>query len=132
MYTGRGARVSLARGSGSATGPGRKGTMPGKNDSPGADTLTLDSDLAELERLRGFIDEFCRREGLPEESHYHLNVALEELVVNAIRHGACQPREAAIRLAMRMEGGEVRITLSDTGLPFDPLQAPAPDRSEER
>ena len=106
-------------------------TVSGKNDSSGEETLTLDSDLEELERLRGFIDAFCEREEVPEDSHYHLSLALEELVVNAMKHGVCQPRRSAIRLAMRMESGEVRITLSDTGVPFNPLEAPLPDLGQE-
>ncbi len=100
--------------------------MPGANDSSEPDVLTLDSDLAELERLRAFIDAFCSREGIPEQPSYHLNLALEELVVNAIKHGACAPAKGAIRLEMRMEAGEVQITLCDTGIAFDPLQAPPP------
>ncbi len=104
--------------------------MPEENASSGEDTLTLDSDLEELERLRAFIDGFCDRKSVPEDTHYHLSIALEELVVNAIKHGACEPLEGAIRLAMRMDGDVLRIILSDTGTPFDPLQAPPPDLTQ--
>ncbi|MCW5977684.1 MAG: ATP-binding protein [Bryobacteraceae bacterium] len=89
--------------------------------------LVLDSALAELPRLESWIDEFAAREGLPDSIHYHLNVALEELVINAIKHGQCQPAEEAIRLSMILDGGVLRIELSDCGIAFDPLQAPAPD-----
>lgn len=105
--------------------------MPEINNSSGDETVTLNSDLEELDQLRAFIDGFCDREGLPDETRYHLSVALEELVVNAIKHGACQPRDGAIRLAMRMESGEVRMTFCDTGVPFDPLQAPPPDLTQK-
>ncbi len=105
--------------------------MPDLSANAGRDSITLNSDLAELERLRMFIDGFCDREGLPDETRYHLSVALEELVINAIKHGACQPSNDAIRLSMWMQGGEVRMTLCDTGIPFDPLQAPAPDLTQK-
>ena len=98
--------------------------MPGNNASGVENTLTLDSDPAELERLRSFIDAFCDRENVPEEAHYHLNVALEELVLNAMKHGGCDPKRGAIRLAMQRDGDALRITLSDTGVSFNPLQAP--------
>lgn len=104
--------------------------MPETNDNSGIETLTLNSDLDELDRLRAFIDRFCDREGLSDETRYHLSVALEELVVNSIKHGACQPPDGAIRLTMRMEAGEVRMTLCDTGVPFDPLHAPTPDLTQ--
>ncbi len=105
--------------------------MPEENDSSGQHTITLDSDLGELERLRAFIEGFCDREAIPDPTRYHLSVALEELIVNAIKHGACQSREGAIRLAMRMENGEVRMELSDSGIAFDPLQAPPPDLTQK-
>ena len=105
--------------------------MPEPSDNPGGEAITLNSDLEELERLRAFIDAFCSREGLPDETRYHLSVALEELVVNAIKHGACRPSNDAIRLSMWMGGGEVRITLCDTGVPFDPLKAPPPDLTQK-
>ena len=105
--------------------------MPELFDNPGEASIALNSGLEELERLRAFIDGFCGREGLPDETRYHLSVALEELVVNAIKHGGCQPTKDAIRLSMWMEGGEVRMTLCDTGVPFDPLQAPPPDLTQK-
>jgi len=105
--------------------------MPEMPDNSGWERITLTSDLEELERLRAFIDGFCDREGLPDETRYHLGVALEELVINAMKHGACQPSNDAIRLSMRIEGGEVRMTLCDTGVPFDPLQAPPPDLTQK-
>jgi serine/threonine-protein kinase RsbW len=101
--------------------------MPEEHDRSRQQELTLDSDLAELERLRAFIDDFSDRAGLPEQTRYHLNVALEELVVNAMKHGGCSPREGAIRLSMGIESGEVQMVLSDNGGSFDPLQAPPPD-----
>lgn len=104
--------------------------MPERDDSSGQDVLTLDSDLEELDRLREFIEDFCDREGVPEQTRYHLSLALEELAINAIKHGACEPRNGAIRLAMRIESGDVRITFCDTGVPFDPLQAPPPDLTQ--
>lgn len=95
--------------------------------SCGESVLTLDSDVAELERLREFLEGFCGQEGVPEEICYQLQVALEELVINAIRHGECEPKKDAIRLAIRKSGDEVSAVFSDTGIGFNPLDAPAPD-----
>lgn len=90
-------------------------------------TITLNSNTGELERLAEFIDAFCDRHALPDETRYHLNIALEELVLNTIKHGRCDPAEGAIQLAMRLEGDTVKIELSDSGMPFNPLDKPAPD-----
>lgn len=105
--------------------------MPEKERSSGDDGLTLDSDLAELDRLREFIEGFCDRRSLPQEICYHLSVALEELVVNVVKHGACNPPSGAIRIELRLDYDCVRITFSDNGLPFDPTAAPTPDLSED-
>jgi len=107
------------------------GNMLELPDNSAGESITLASDLEELERLRKFIDGFCDQNGLPDETRYHLSVALEELVINAIKHGTCQPSTDAIRLSMRMEGGEVRMVLCDTGVSFDPLQAPLPDLTQK-
>ncbi len=92
-------------------------------------TLVLNSSVEELERLVAFIDGFCQSHGLPDETAYHLNIALEELVLNAMKHGGCNPAEGAIRLEFELEGDTLRIELSDTGVPFNPLERPGPDLS---
>jgi len=103
--------------------------MPEISDGSGENVIILDSDLEELERLKTFIDGFCDREGVPDETRYHLSLALEELVVNAIKHGACEPRQNAIRVAMNVDGGQLHITVCDNGVVFDPLKFPPPDLS---
>ncbi len=89
--------------------------------------LTLDSELTELERLREFIERFCAGASVPAQTCYHLSVALEELFVNAVKHGRCDPRRDAIRIEMRIEGDRLQIALSDNGVTFDPLSVPTPD-----
>lgn len=101
--------------------------MREKEINSGESVLTLDSDSAELERLREFVDEFCKLEVLPREICNQLQVALEELVINAIKYGGCEPKEGAIRLSIRKKGDEVSVVLSDSGVDFNPLDAPSPD-----
>ncbi len=104
--------------------------MPEADGSSGECGLTLDSHLEELERLQRFIDDFCNREALPEQTRFHLSLALEEMFVNSVEHGGCEPGQGAIRLAIRVEGPTVRITFSDAGIAFNPLQVPAPELAD--
>ncbi len=90
-------------------------------------TLELNSGLEELQRLVEFIEAFCHLHVLPDETSYHLNIALEELVLNVMRHGRCNPAEGSIRLEIELDGDTLNIELSDTGVPFNPLDRPAPD-----
>jgi serine/threonine-protein kinase RsbW len=89
--------------------------------------LRLNADEAELERLTAWLDDFCERHQIPEEAHYHLNIAVEEIVLNAIKHGRCSPAQGAIGIGLSLSGPELDITITDTGIPFNPLDAPPPD-----
>jgi anti-sigma regulatory factor (Ser/Thr protein kinase) len=91
------------------------------------DRIRLNADLGELERLITWLDEFCQHHEIPDEAHYHLNIAVEELVINAIKHGRCSPAEGAIEVGLGLSGQELNITITDTGAPFNPLDAPPPD-----
>jgi anti-sigma regulatory factor (Ser/Thr protein kinase) len=93
--------------------------------------LLLDCDIAELERLTAFVDKFCEIESLSEEIGYHLQIALEELVLNAMKYGRCEPAKGSIHLSMKRQGNEVLAALSDNGIPFNPLDAAAPDTTSD-
>jgi len=57
-----------------------------------------------------------------------LNLVLEELFVNAVRHGQCEGMTNAARIRIRVEGdGAVQVIFSDRGAPFDLTQAPEAD-----
>ncbi len=101
--------------------------MSNNDPSPGESVLILDSDIAELQRLGEFLEGFCEQAGVSEEIGYHLQLALEELVVNAIQHGGCEPKQGAIRLAIKREDNLISAELSDCGVAFNPLDAPLPD-----
>jgi anti-sigma regulatory factor (Ser/Thr protein kinase) len=91
------------------------------------DHIRLNADVGELDRLMAWLDAFCDRHEIPDEAHYHLNIAVEELVINVIKHGRCSPAEGAIEVELRVSGQELNITVTDTGVPFNPLSAPPPD-----
>ncbi len=63
-------------------------------------------------------------EEVPERTWSQLQVAFEELIINAIRHGECEPKNSAIRLAIWREGDQISAEFSDSGVAFNPLEAP--------
>ncbi len=71
--------------------------------------------------------EFCREHGLAEDVESDLNLVLEELFVNSIRHGGCQGVEDAAEAQFTMLPDGVCLEYADRGAEFDPTQAPAPD-----
>jgi serine/threonine-protein kinase RsbW len=95
--------------------------------TPAQAHIRLDADLAELERLTEWLDRFCDGHGIEDSTHYQINVAVEEVVINAIKHGQCQPAAGAIEVVLALAGEELRIDITDTGVPFNPLDLPTPD-----
>ena len=89
--------------------------------------LCLDGDLKELERLAVEVRRFCDVHALREDIDFRLNLALEELFVNAVRHGGCKGLPAAVSIRLQPDGGDVLVEYADRGAPFDPADAPTPD-----
>jgi len=90
--------------------------------------LCLSGDIHELERLAGEVERFCGEHSLPADLEFQLNLVLEELFVNAVRHGACEGLANAARVQMRVDHHRaVHVTFSDRGAPFDLTQAPEAD-----
>ncbi|MEQ8394860.1 ATP-binding protein [Thalassobaculum sp.] len=92
--------------------------------------VTAASRLEELTRLAAEIEAFAETHALPPRAAMHLDLAVEEIVSNAINYGFADmaEREDAIELSLTLEGDGVDIRIADRGRPFDPLsQAPEPD-----
>lgn len=89
--------------------------------------FTFDGDLLEVERLAEEVEWFCQENGLPSEVEFDVNLALEELFVNAVRHGGCAGVKGAARVSLGLEDRRVRVEFSDCGREFDPATAPEPD-----
>ena len=89
--------------------------------------LTLDGDLREIEKLAASVGRFSQSHALGEDAGFRLNLVLEELFTNAVRHGGCKGMAAAVSIRLRLEGGEILAEYADRGQPFDPAGAPPPD-----
>jgi len=88
----------------------------------------LNGSLGEIGRLVEHVDRFCETAGLDGDAGFELNLVLEELFTNAVRHGGCQGMEKAVRIRLQpLENRAVAIEFHDRGVPFDPTAAPAPD-----
>jgi anti-sigma regulatory factor (Ser/Thr protein kinase) len=86
----------------------------------------LDGNLSELGKLAGEIARFCQENRLDDEAEFQLNLALEELFVNALRHGGCEGVDRSARVRLRATADGVEVEFGDKGTAFDPTSAPAP------
>ena len=76
--------------------------------------------LTELRRLGGFLEGFCAARGIGRDHCLRLNLVLEELFVNTIRHGHRGDCDAPIWVSVAAGRSSVRVTYEDTAPPFNP------------
>lgn len=89
--------------------------------------MVLDGKLSELARLTAEAERFCREHALPVDVEFDLHLALEELFVNCIRHGACEGLTGAVEVRLALLPDAVALEYADRGASFDPAEAPGPD-----
>ncbi|MEI2740851.1 MAG: ATP-binding protein [Candidatus Competibacter sp.] len=74
------------------------------------------------------IEAFCARRRLPQRVALSLSLAVDELLANVLNHGGAETGAAPdIRLRVRLEKAQLITELSDSGRPFNPLDAPPPE-----
>ncbi|MBA2879894.1 sigma-B regulation protein RsbU (phosphoserine phosphatase) [Desulfosalsimonas propionicica] len=99
-------------------------------------SLSIDSDLENLKKVRFFIRGFCREYGagsLDELRISQLEVAATELVANIIKHGLDQVAGHKIHIIATVYTDRIEMEFRDPGKPFDPtsIAPPVLDGSRE-
>lgn len=84
---------------------------------------TLDS----LAAIRRVVDGWCLGAGALSEDRHAMVLAVDEACTNVIEHGYAGADGGWIHLAFEARAHEVRLVVRDTGLAFDPADAPRPD-----
>jgi len=88
--------------------------------------LSLNNTTAAIEDARLQIGRFLEPNGLDERVINRLEVVLEELIFNTVRHGFTPGSGQSILLTVEAGQGAVVLTFEDDGAPFNPLDVPAP------
>src|SRR5260370_19512347 len=91
----------------------------------GASRLLLCKDLAELERLAGWIESWTQQ-GIARDASFAIQLCLEEAVANIIMYAAAKGDRLEIAVELARSGGTLVACIEDTGRQFDPTQAPPP------
>jgi serine/threonine-protein kinase RsbW/sigma-B regulation protein RsbU (phosphoserine phosphatase) len=89
--------------------------------------LTLANELSELTRVGALARSFLERSGIAEELVYRVDLVLEEVLSNVIRHAYAEAEPREIGLYLGTDGGHVDLQVVDDGREFDPLTAPEVD-----
>lgn len=90
--------------------------------------ITLPATLDQIERATDFLNGILERVGCPLRTQTQLDIALDELMSNVARY-AYAPGNGEITISVRVlnDPRRVVLTLTDGGVPYDPLQKADPD-----
>jgi serine/threonine-protein kinase RsbW len=88
--------------------------------------LVVPNEAAQLAVLTAFLKEFWSAAALPAEGSLPFELALEEVFMNVVMHGA-PAGTARVEVSLHLDGESLGMTIADDGPAFDPLSLPTPD-----
>ena len=91
---------------------------------------TIPSDLGEAERIQERIVGLLEAHEFPARDVFGMRLALEEAIVNAIKHGNGMDPEKSIRVNVLVDEERVLVEIEDEGLGFNPTDVPDPTCEE--
>lgn len=91
-------------------------------------TLTVEAKIANLGKVLAFVESELEKTDCGIKACMQISIAVEELFVN-VAHYAYTPGtgDVTIRVESYDDPGLVEITLTDSGIPYDPLSKDDPD-----
>jgi serine/threonine-protein kinase RsbW len=77
--------------------------------------------------LTRFLQEFWSAAHLPPTHALNFELALEEVFMNIVMHGAQPGMASSVEVSLALADDGLTMTVEDNGPLFDPLTVPAPD-----
>lgn len=99
-------------------------------------SITVEAIIDNLNTVLDFVDEELENAGCGMKAQMQINIAVEELFVN-VSHYAYAPATGPITISVNIHDDPkmAEIVLTDSGIPYDPLEKDDPDvglSAEER
>ncbi|MFP4548446.1 MAG: ATP-binding protein [Fidelibacterota bacterium] len=88
--------------------------------------LILTNSLDQLDMLPSTLEQLEKEWQLPPDLTMNLNLVLEEIFTNIVNYGFRDTETHDIHLNFQYDKEEITITISDDGIPFNPLKAVKP------
>jgi serine/threonine-protein kinase RsbW len=102
-----------------------------RDPSPGCSAeLTIPSDPGEARRVQEQIERQLQLHHFSEREIFGIRLALEEALVNAIKHGNQMDRSKSVRIAYHVFPDRFEVHITDEGPGFDPCAVPDPTAVE--
>ncbi len=105
-------------------------TPPREPGAPSTVDLVIPSDPAEAHRVQEEIERLLRAHGAGEKEIFGIRLALEEALVNAIKHGNQMDRSKKVTISSVVHAERFEIHITDEGTGFDPGDVPDPTAVE--
>ncbi len=83
--------------------------------------------LTELDKLQEHLESLGKSFGMSKKGIFQINLALEEIFTNIVSYGYKDKAAHWIKITIWPQNGNLNICVEDDGIPFDPLEADAPD-----
>ncbi len=96
----------------------------------GTTKLSIPSDPSESRRLQDDIERCLRQYDYGERDIFSIRLALEEALINAIKHGNQMDRNKKVHVVYRIGSDRFDVTVTDEGPGFDPADVPDPTAVE--
>ena len=110
--------------------PSGKGGNGQRGGRPNRLVFTIPSDFAAGRQVQQQILEDVQRHGFAGQSFFAINLALEEALTNAIKHGNRLDPSKKVRIEAKVTAKEARITIEDEGAGFNRGGVPDPTVDE--
>lgn len=92
--------------------------------------VSIPSDTAEARRVQEAIEGMLRQRAASDQEVFSVRLALEEALVNAIKHGNQMDRDKPVRVCYRLLPDRFEVHITDQGQGFDPADVPDPTAVE--
>jgi len=92
--------------------------------------VSIPSDPAEARRIQDDIERLLQSHYVSERDVFSIKLALEEAMVNAIKHGNQMDRTKKVHISYQLHPDRFDVQISDDGGGFDPGDVPDPTAFE--
>jgi phosphoserine phosphatase RsbU/P len=100
--------------------------MP-ESDRVSAETVVIRNRPEDLDAIEALLDRLAERARLPADTMADIRVVCDEVFANVIAHGFPDHGEHEIEVSVELAGRCLVLSVSDDGVPFDPLAVASPD-----
>jgi len=91
-------------------------------------TLAINADRSEVRAAADWLHEVTHQHEVPQNKAIALDQCLDEVLMNIVMHGGTSATNSPVHLSFELTQKEAAITVSDSGKPFDPVNAPTKPR----